>query len=59
MPTETKSILQLKAEIFDILRSQQTLQMEIQSLEQAKTEKLKELAAAEASERTALEPRRG
>jgi hypothetical protein len=48
MPTETKTAQQIKAEIFDILRSQQTLQLEIQALEQQKNEKLKELAAVEA-----------
>jgi hypothetical protein len=46
----TKTAVQIKAEIFDILRSQQTLQIEVNALEQQKNEKLKELAAAEAAE---------
>lgn len=37
----------IKAEIFDILREQQTLQLQVQALEQTKNEKLKELALAE------------
>lgn len=41
---------QIKAEIFDILRNQQTLQLEIQALEQQKNDKLKELQTVEGAE---------
>lgn len=45
-------VQQIKAEIFDILRNQQTLQLEVQALEQQKNEKLKELQQEEAAEAT-------
>ena len=40
-------VMTLKAEVFDLLRKQQTLQLQVQGLEKEKNDKLVELEAAE------------
>lgn len=40
-------VAQLKAEVFDLLRQQEVLKVQIQELDRQKNEKLKELAEVE------------
>lgn len=48
------NIMTLKAEIFDLLRKQQTLQLQVQGFEKEKNDKLVELEAAEQSAASAV-----
>ncbi len=46
--TTDNRILELKAEVFDLLRSQESLNVQIRDLEQTKQQKLAELSELEA-----------